>query len=198
MSIITKKLIVVLLLLFALILGISTYINVNHSNTTAPKYTLGGDFNIPTADGLFKLADYTNKVVVLYFGYASCPDVCPTALALVGNILKTLPTATREQIQPLFISVDPTRDTLDKLKTYGHYFYPTMLSGTADRQQLDILVKKYGAYYKINQQTESAMGYTVDHTSRIYLIDKEGLLSDTIAHADIQNNLAKKVLQLTE
>ncbi len=159
--------------------------------------TLGGDFSVDIAGGEFNLKDYRGKVVILYFGYTSCPDVCPTALAFTGNILKKLPQQSANQIQPVFISVDPERDTLENLNKYGHYFHPKLISGTANKEKLDKLVRQYGAYYSFSKQDNSAMGYSVDHTSRLYLIDKSGKLADTVSHADIQQELARKLLLLT-
>lgn len=154
---------------------------------------LGGDFTINTAKGPFKLADHRNKIVVLYFGFANCPDVCPTALAMTTAVLKTLSEEQQAQIQPVFISVDPERDTLDNLQQYGQYFYPRLISGTDSKENIDALVKRYGAYYRITQQAESAMGYTVDHTSRLYIIDKQGKFADTVSHGSITTELATKL-----
>ncbi|MEH6445597.1 MAG: SCO family protein [Oceanospirillaceae bacterium] len=164
-------------------------------NTMGDK--LGGDFSLPIADGEFRLADYRGKVVVLYFGYASCPDVCPTALALLGNTLKIMPKDVTDQIQPLFISVDPARDKLPTLKQYGQYFHPSLLAGTTEQAKIDTLVRQYGAFYSFTTLENSAMGYSVDHSSRLYLINKNGKLADTVSHADIQQDLAQKLLKLT-
>ncbi|MFT5709186.1 MAG: protein SCO1/2 [Oceanospirillaceae bacterium] len=193
-----SKIIYVVVLTFALALGIVSYLSLNPSVADAPsRPKLGGDFSIPTADGVFNLQDYRNKVVVLYFGYASCPDVCPTALALLGNALKKLAPGSSAQIQPVFISLDPKRDTLEKLAVYGKYFYPSMISGTDEKKVIDKIVKQYGALYNYSSQDDSAMGYSVDHTSRLYLIDKQGILIDTIQHNDIQKDISQKMLKLT-
>ncbi|NQZ30106.1 MAG: SCO family protein [Oceanospirillaceae bacterium] len=193
----SSKIFTFFVLIIAMFLGVFSYLNFNKTPASIGDQ-LGGDFSVTLEDGQFKLEDYRDKVVLLYFGYASCPDVCPTALALTGNILKKLPQAIAAQIQPLFISVDPDRDDLKKLTLYGHYFHPNMLAGTDTKEKLDKLVRKYGAFYSINNQENSAMGYSVDHTSRLYIIDKNGKLADTLSHADIQPNLANKLLLLTE
>ncbi|MEH6445594.1 MAG: SCO family protein [Oceanospirillaceae bacterium] len=193
-----SKIIYIVVLTFALALGMVSYLSLNPSVADAPsRPKLGGDFSIPTADGVFNLQDYRNKVVVLYFGYASCPDVCPTALALLGNALKKLPPSSSTQIQPVFISLDPERDTLDKIALYGKYFYPSMISGTDEEKVIDKIVRQYGAFYSYSIQDDSAIGYSVDHTSRLYLIDKKGVLVDTIQHNDIQKDVGQKMLKLT-
>lgn len=185
------------ILVIAMFLGVFSYLNFNKPAASVGDQ-LGGDFSIPIEGGQFNLKDYREKVVLLYFGFASCPDVCPTALALTGNILKKLPVDIATQVQPLFISVDPDRDDLKKLTLYGQYFHPKMISGTTVKADIDKLVRQYGAFYSINNQQDSAMGYSVDHTSRLYVIDKHGKLADALSHADIQPNLANKILLLTE
>ena len=184
---------VIALIGFIIITSINSH---NTANTNKSSNQLGGDFSLPTAQGLFNLADYRGKVVVLYFGYASCPDVCPTALALLGNSLRKMDKSSTDQIQPLFISVDPGRDDLEKLEKYAHYFFPTMLGATSIKADIDTLVKQYGAFYSFSQLDDSAMGYSVDHSSKLYLIDKQGQLAEVVSHADIQNNLSTKLLSL--
>lgn len=191
------KILTFFVLVTAMFLGVYSYLNVNQAPASIGDQ-LGGDFSLPIEGGQFKLVDYRNKVVVLYFGYASCPDVCPTALALTGNILKSLPKAVSEQIQPVFVSIDPDRDDLQKLTQYGHYFHPKMISGTDTKINIDKLVRRYGAFYSINKQQDSAMGYTVDHTSRVYVIDRQGKLAQALSHADIQPKLGSTLLSLIE
>jgi protein SCO1/2 len=147
------------------------------------------DIPLNSYSGPFKLADLKGKLVVLYFGYTGCPDVCPTALAAIGNSLKKLPASMRLQIQPVFISLDPKRDNIEKLNQYGRYFYPTMISASAKKPLLDQLAKEYWAFYKINYQTNSAMQYTVDHTSRAYILNRDSLLEKVLEHQEIPTKL---------
>ncbi|EPJ55983.1 MAG: hypothetical protein OFPI_01340 [Osedax symbiont Rs2] len=181
----------------ALILGLGSYSLFFQQPSTANSSLsnrLGGDFSVESAKGPFHLQDYRGKIVVIYFGYTSCPDVCPTALAMLGNIIKKMPESQRQQIQPLFISVDPARDTLDKIEKYGEYFYPSLISATSDKHKIDAIVKQYGAYYKLNSPQGSDDHYNVDHTSRLYIINKEGKFAATVPHdliaADLQPKLA--------
>ena len=118
----------------------------------------------------------------MYFGFTSCPDVCPTALSTIAASMRQFSPDLEAQIQPLFVSVDPDRDTLDNLAQYSAYFHPRMLGITGSIETLDALVKNYGAYYRHIPLENSALGYTVDHTSRVYLVGREGQLINTIAH----------------
>ena len=143
---------------------------------------LGGDFILNSKDGAVSLEDYRGQLVLMYFGFTSCPDVCPTALSTIAASMRQFSPELEAQIQPLFVSVDPDRDTLDNLAQYSAYFHPRMLGITGSIETLDALVKNYGAYYRHIPLENSALGYTVDHTSRVYLVGREGQLINTIAH----------------
>lgn len=143
---------------------------------------LGGDFTLTSAQGPVSLSDFRGKVSVLYIGYASCPDVCPTALAVLTQSLKQLDAEEREQVQGIFISVDPERDTPEKLAEYAAFFSPRIIGVTGSQDQIDQVVRQYGAFYRKVDMKDSAMGYAVDHSSRLYLIDREGRLVQTLLH----------------
>lgn len=143
---------------------------------------LGGDFTLTSAQGPVSLSDFRGKVSVLYIGYASCPDVCPTALAVLTQSLKQLDAQEREQVQGIFISVDPERDTPEKLAEYAAFFSPRIIGVTGSQDQIDQVVRQYGAFYRKVEMKDSAMGYAVDHSSRLYLIDREGRLVQTLLH----------------
>lgn len=143
---------------------------------------LGGDFTLTSAQGPVSLSDFRGKVSVLYIGYASCPDVCPTALAVLTQSLKQLDAEEREQVQGIFISVDPERDTPERLAEYAAFFSPRIIGVTGSQDQIDQVVRQYGAFYRKVEMKDSAMGYAVDHSSRLYLIDREGRLVQTLLH----------------
>ncbi|MBA4501183.1 SCO family protein [Marinobacterium marinum] len=143
---------------------------------------LGGDFTLTSLHGPVSLSDFRGQVSVIYIGYASCPDVCPTALAVLTQSLKQLPAEQREQVQGIFISVDPDRDTPQKLADYTAFFSPRILGVTGSRQQIDQVVRQYGAFYRKVTLEDSAMGYAVDHSSRLYLVNQEGQLVKTLLH----------------
>ena len=130
---------------------------------------------LPGTQGQFNLADQAGKIVLLYFGYTSCPDVCPSTLSDMKKALEDLGNQSSE-VQVVFVTVDPDRDTLDKLGSYVTLFDPSFigLSGTED--QLAPVWDSYGVYREIDTSSESMAGYLVNHTSRIYLIDLEGRL----------------------
>ena len=141
----------------------------------------GGEFSIRTADGPVSLSDFQGKVVALYFGYTLCPDICPTSLGFTAAALRQLSDEERANIKTIFISVDPDRDGLEHLRDYAQYFHPDMIGGTESKEVIDKIAKQYGASYRM-VETETSLGYLVDHSSTIYLIDKHGALSQSISH----------------
>lgn len=130
------------------------------------------DFQLTDHNGRrVRLSDYTKegKVVLLFFGYTHCPDVCPMALETMAKVIKALKPEEASRVQVLFISVDPERDTLEVLKGYVPYFYPTFIGLTGSEEEIRRVAKEYKAYYR-KVEGESAGGYLIDHTATIYLI----------------------------
>jgi protein SCO1/2 len=118
------------------------------------------------------LGDFRGKVLVIFFGFTQCPDVCPTTLAELAAVKKALG-PDGEQVQGIFITVDPERDTPDLLKAYLANFDPgfVALRGTAD--QTKAVAKEFKVFYsKVPGETEGS--YTIDHTAASYLFDRQG------------------------
>lgn len=118
------------------------------------------------------LKDYRGKVVLIFFGYTFCPDVCPTTLADLKQVMKKLGKQA-DQVQTLFILVDPERDTPERLKEYVTYFYPSFMGLTGTIEELTSVTKQYKTMF-MKQKVESASGAFFAHSSSVYLIDKEG------------------------
>ncbi len=118
-----------------------------------------------------KLSDFTKqgKIVLLFFGYTHCPDVCPMALETMAKVMKRLTPEEAKRVQVLFISVDPERDTTEVLKGYVPYFNPTFIGLRGSEEEIKKTAKEYKAYYR-KVEGESAGGYLIDHTATIYLI----------------------------
>jgi protein SCO1/2 len=136
-------------------------------------------------------------VVLLYFGYTMCPDICPTALAFLAQALSTLEPGELEQVQVVFVSVDPERDTPERLESYSAFFHNNILGITGTPEQVAEVAGMYGAAYR-RVDTDSAVGYVVDHTSLVYVIDQEGKLLDSMPHGtapDVIVNTVRSLLQ---
>jgi len=141
----------------------------------------GGEFTLEGADGPVSLASLRGKVVLIYFGYASCPDVCPTSLAVIATALRTLTPAERERVRVLFISVDPLRDKPVMLKKYARAFHPNILGVTGQHSVIGDVAVRYGAYYGFTP-IPSAGGYAVDHTSVTSVVAPDGRLVEQLSH----------------
>ena len=162
----------------------------NPNGTPIPGKTLGGNFTLTQGDKAISLSDFSGKVGVMYFGYASCPDVCPMSLAVMGSAMKSLTPDEAAQIQGIFVSVDPERDKGQNLMKYAQYFNPGFVGITGTIQELQQVTRQYGTYYqKVN--SESASSYLVDHTSTTYVINRDGSLYKTLPH----NTGAKEVAE---
>lgn len=138
---------------------------------------IGGDFILQDAQGRTRtLADYRGKVVALFFGYTHCPDVCPTSLAEMRDILPQLGDAGRD-LQVLFVSVDPARDTPDLLAQYVPAFHPRFVGLTGTPGQIEEMARKYQVVYR---RQGTGANYTVDHTAGMYLLDRKGQLRSLV------------------
>lgn len=157
---------------------------------------IGGDFTLASDQGAVALSDFKGKVVLFFIGYASCPDVCPTALAIASQGLNQLSADEQKQVAGIFMSVDPERDSPEKLAKYAGYFHPNFIGATSDRSTIDKVVKQYGAFYRKVELKDSALGYAIDHSSRLYLIDQEGQLVKALPHAMSPNLLATEIRNL--
>ncbi len=131
--------------------------------------------SLPDQDGRERsLADFKGKVVVLFFGYTQCPDVCPTSLSELAQA-KQLLGAYGDRMQGLFVSVDPERDRPEIMKAYMASFDPTFLALLPTPQQLPALAKSFKVYYKkVEGQTPTS--YTMDHSAGSYVYDTSGRL----------------------
>ncbi|MFC2025679.1 SCO family protein [Chloroflexota bacterium] len=120
----------------------------------------------------FRLSDQKGKVVLIFFGYTNCPDVCPVTLSEFKQIKNKLGDSANE-VRFVYITVDPERDTTERMRLYISNFDPSFIGLTSDRETLEEVWKDYGVY-QTRQDLGSAAGYLIDHTARIYAIDKDG------------------------
>lgn len=141
----------------------------------------GGDFTLRSAQGPLSLHDLRGKVVLLYFGYTMCPDVCPTSLAATARALDLLDGKELARTRVLFVTVDPERDTLEKLGRYTPFFHPGIVGLTGTPQDIARVAKLYGAAYA-RHDIGSAGGYAVDHSAFTYVIAPDGKLAATLPH----------------
>ncbi|MDE2222889.1 MAG: SCO family protein [Candidatus Omnitrophica bacterium] len=133
------------------------------------------DFVLHDQDGrIFHLKDHRGQMVLLFFGYTSCPDICPTTLSKLARVYELLGPQMRSQLLTVFVSIDPQRDTPQKLKEYLRYFKINAVGLTGTKAEIDTVINAYKASYTKEETSSSAMGYMFDHTDLLYLIDRRG------------------------
>lgn len=167
----------------------------SHRELPLREQPAGGDFVLQRDGQHFALEDYRGKVVLLYFGYSYCPDVCPSSLAIMAQALRQLTPAQLAQVQGVFVSVDPERDTLAHLAEYTPFFHPNIVGVSGSRAQLAHAGQLYGAAWQ-RVDSDSAMGYSVDHSSNTYVIDQQGNLLAILPHGSSAQRILERVLPL--
>lgn len=123
----------------------------------------------------FRLSQMREDIVLLFFGYTSCPDVCPTTMAEMKSALEKIGPENAEQVRVVFVTVDPERDTPERVQEYVNHFNTEFIGLSGTESQLQKTWNDYGVFRQIVEGT-SAAGYLVDHTARITLIDQDGNL----------------------
>ena len=139
-------------------------------------YPMASDFALVRSDGTnFQLSSMRGKIVLLFFGYTSCPDVCPTTLAELNQALKGLREAEAKDVQVVFVTVDPQRDTQERAQEYVNHFNAGFIGLSGTETELQKVWSDYGIFREIVEGT-SAAGYLVNHTARVTLIDRDGYM----------------------
>lgn len=140
----------------------------------------------------FDLKKHQGNVVLIFFGYTSCPDVCPTTLSEMKRVKAALGEAA-EDVQVVFVTVDPDRDTFEKLDAYVSLFDPSFIGLTGSSEALEKAWKDYGVFREIDTESETAADYLVNHSSRLYLVDPDGKLAVTYSYGTPADTIAKDV-----
>ena len=135
---------------------------------------MGGAFTMLDQDGrTVTQGDFGGKLLVGYFGYTFCPDVCPTELGSIAAAMDLLTPAEAERATPLFVTVDPERDTPEQMKSYVSNFHPRMVGLTGSQEQVAAMAKSFRVFYAKVKRPEMSE-YLMDHSSFIYLIGADG------------------------
>ena len=158
----------------------------------APSSDIGGSFALTNEDGAPTTdQSFHDKYMLVFFGFTHCPDICPTTLGTITSALDKLDDDAG-MVAPLFISLDPARDTPAVLKTYLQPFPAvTGLTGSADR--IDAVAKAYKVYYEKVASTDDPGAYTIDHSARLYLMDPDGKFLKTIDNNASPDEIAKQI-----
>lgn len=159
---------------------------------------LGGDFELLDTDGRkFRLNSQRGKVVLIYFGYTNCPDACPTDLLLFREVLSRLGNR-KALVQPVFISVDPARDTPEYLAAYTNAFSPAIRAVTGSEWQLRRVAKAYGSYFSYVGRTPGSTTYSVDHSVNIYVVNGKGRLVSVIPFGTPIDDVVRRIERILD
>ncbi|MGQ0650830.1 MAG: SCO family protein [Betaproteobacteria bacterium] len=143
------------------------------SELMSGRHAIGGEFALVDVDGkVVRLADFRGKLVLVYFGFATCPDVCPTDLAYIGQALHALGEQANE-VQPLFVTLDPWRDSPAILREYAAAFHPRLRALTGDEHDIRRVATAFKVFYE-KVPLPDRNGYTIDHTAYTFLLDRQG------------------------
>jgi protein SCO1/2 len=159
----------------------------------APSLAIGGPFDLIASDGQpVTQASWPGKYLLVYFGYTYCPDVCPTTLSNVAGALDDLG-AKADRLQPLFITVDPARDTPKVLAEYTAAFTKRLIGLSGSDAQIAQVAKEYRVYYAKHKTGPGLDDYLMDHSSVIYLMAPDGHLISVLAADQPPASLAEEI-----
>ena len=165
-----KKNLLMMSILVFFILVVILFINFLYDKKS-PSVSLGGSFILTDQNGEIFNSGKVNLKKLIYFGYTYCPDVCPFDLLKISKIFENNPNL-KSEIKPVFITVDPERDTIKKLKLFMENFDQSFVALTGTSEEIKKVIKKFKIYVKINKSNLADKDYLIDHSSLIFLLDK--------------------------
>ena len=139
----------------------------------------GGDFTLISPMGPVSLEEYRGQVVLMFFGFTSCPDICPIALSVISRVINQLEPAEQDRVMGLFVSLDPERDTPEVLSKYTGYFHPNIVGL---REQIDTIrqvASDYGIEFEKKTVDSSPIGYIIRHPPDILVVNPRGQLLES-------------------
>ncbi|WP_144981419.1 SCO family protein [Halomonas sp. C22] len=150
----------------------------------------GGPIAMPSTHGDFTLTQLDdNEIAVVSFGYTYCPDVCPMNQAVKRQVLSQLDEQQRERVVPVMITVDPERDTLERMNEYMQFFGEEFVGLVGSQEQLSDVAERYGVIWRRVEAPDSAMAYTIDHSASLFLVNREGTILQRVLYSPTPHGL---------
>jgi cytochrome oxidase Cu insertion factor (SCO1/SenC/PrrC family) len=185
--------------LIAVILGVGLLLNYGQAPTLPEsrhygKAAIGGAFEAVDHLGQpFSQDNLQGKYSLVYFGFTYCPDICPTSLLVIAETLDSLPESMTERILPVFITIDPKRDTVEMMKQYVSNFHPKLVGVTGTPEQMAAVAKAYKVYFNQMPAEDGSDNYLVDHSGFLYLMGPDGQYLTHFPHNVSMQTLAEKL-----
>lgn len=155
---------------------------------------IGGRFQlidhhgVPRTDG-----DFAGKFLVVYFGYTFCPDICPTGLRSLTQALNTMTHEELTKIQPLFITIDPGRDTTSELQQFVSQYHPSLIALTGAERDIEKVAQDYKVYYQAHKNHQRGENYLVDHSSVFYIMSPTGAYCGHFTHVSSPKDMVQAI-----
>jgi len=191
-----RSAIFVVILILILILGVGIYMSlqglfVDESSSSYDSF--GDEFTLVSQDGPISLSTYRGKVIVLFFGYTSCPDICPTDLARMAAAFRMLSAKELQETKGIFVSIDPTRDTTTKVARYANFYHDNIIGLTGNEAAVASVARKYFVFFDKVSSGDASGGYVLDHSTTTYVLGREGKVRQLIKHDATVDDLADAI-----
>jgi len=187
--VLNAKVIASLLLALAIAMAAGLYLYPQQPAIPPHLQQMGGDFALTSVTGTMRLADMRGKVVLLYFGYTHCPDVCPMALGTIASAMRALGEERGNAVAGIFVSLDPRRDTPAKLAQYAAFFDPSIIGVTGSPAELKEIAARWRVDYRVPELPADA-NYEVEHSTFVYLVNPEGRVAALFDEKTDPNEIA--------
>ena len=168
----------------------------NNSEKVSAPEELGGDFALKNIDGRVALSDFRGKVVVIYFGFLSCPEVCPASMSVLKRSMEKLSPEHLTNTQALLVSIDPQRDDFQALAEFTRFYHPNIQGITGSVDEVKAVTSQYGAFFEITESETVDSAYAYRHSSRYYIVDQSGELVQSMRHSTTPNEIAARIQKI--
>ncbi len=154
---------------------------------------LGGDFNLNHRGQAWNFSKNARELNLLYIGYAKCPDVCPLSLSHAGQAFQELTEKQAKNVQLIFVSVDFENDNPESVAEYTAQFSPSFVGLTGNEAEIRKAVDLFGASFMTEKNPKSYLGYSISHTDRLFFLDEDGIVVDTIPNPRVSGEILNKI-----
>ena len=154
------------------------------------------DFDLQSPQGKLSLSQLRGQVVLIFFGFTACPDVCPISLSTISRVFHQMEEEEQQKSKALFITLDPERDKVEMMQDYTGFFHSNIIGLTDTVETISKVAQSYGVNYQKKRLERSALGYVINHTADIYLVDSSGMLVKRYPHDVEPEVLVAKIRNL--